>query len=337
MIEAVRKAADPLRGAADDYDPLLDLIGEARFLLIGAATHGTHEFYRERARITKRLIGEKGFNAVAVEADWPDADRVNRYVRGHGDAAEAIAALAGFQRFPAWMWRNADVLDFVGWLRDHNDSVRPGLSQVGFSGLDLYRLHASMSAVIADLEKVDTAAAERARHRYACFDLYGDDPQAYGFAAGLHLGHTCENEVINQLVDLRRHAAESAMRDGRIAEDDSCYTEQNARLVRDAEHYYRTRYRGEVSSWNLRDRHMAETLDSLDEFLARSGTAAKVVVWAHNAQLNRHWIGSSTLLAGQRRRGRLRRNDRGGQPRPRRDAGRRLLLEQPQDPLHAPV
>ena len=142
-----------------------------------------------------------------------------------------------------------------------------------------------MAAVVAYLEKVDPDAAARARHRYACFDFYGDDPQAYGFAAGLNLGQTCENEVITQLVDLRRHAAEYAMRDGRIAEDDYFYTEQNARLVRDAEHYYRTMYRGEVSSWNLRDRHMADTLDALVDFLDQSGRLAKVVVWAHNSHL----------------------------------------------------
>jgi len=275
VVDSVRKAAHPLRGAADDYDPLLHLIGDARFVLIGEASHGTHEFYRERAQITKRLIREKGFNAVAVEADWPDAYRVNRYVRGRGQDAEAIDALAGFQRFPTWMWRNADVLDFVGWLRNHNDSGKPGMPEVGFYGLALYSLHASMAAVIAYLDKVDSEAAQRARHRYACFDLYGDDPQAYGFAAGLQLGQTCENDVITQLIDLRRHAAEYAMRDGRIAEDDYFYTEQNARLVRDAEHYYRTMYLGEVSSWNLRDRHMADTLDALVDFFQRNGPAAK--------------------------------------------------------------
>ena len=129
LIEAVRTAAHPLRGAADDYDSLLEFIGDARFVLIGEASHGTHEFYRERAQITKRLIREKGFDAVAVEADWPDAYRVNRYVRGRGDDAEAIDAMEGFKRFPTWMWRNADVLDFVGWLRNHNDSKRPGQGQ----------------------------------------------------------------------------------------------------------------------------------------------------------------------------------------------------------------
>jgi erythromycin esterase-like protein len=281
----VRGAAHPLAGAAEDDGPLLELIGDARFVLLGEATHGTHEFYRERARITKRLIRERGFTAVAVEADWPGAYRVNRYVRGRGDDAEAIDALAGFRRFPAWMWRNADVLDFVGWLRDHNDSAGPGTPQVGFYGLDLYSLHASMAAVIAYLDKVDPEAAERARHRYACFDLYGDDTQAYGLATAFGLGQSCENEVIAQLIELRRAAAEYALRDGRIAEDDYFYAEQNARLVRDAEQYYRTMYRGEVSSWNLRDRHMAETLDALVGFLGWRGPAAKVVVWAHNSHL----------------------------------------------------
>jgi len=285
LTKAVRKAAQPLRGAADDYDSLLEFIGNARFVLIGEASHGTHEFYRERAQITKRLIREKGFDAVAIEADWPDAYRVNRYVRGRGDDAEAIDAMEGFKRFPTWMWRNADVLDFVGWLRNHNDSKRPGQAKVGFYGLDLYSLHASMEAVVAYLDKVDPQAANRARQRYACFDMYGEDVQAYGHATGLHLGHSCENEVITQLIELRRNAAEYAHKDGRLVEDDHFFAEENARLVRDAEHYYRTMYRGEVSSWNLRDRHMAETLESLVGFLGREGSATKVVVWAHNSHL----------------------------------------------------
>src|SRR6266545_1581054 len=149
--------ARPITGAKEDYDPLLDLIGEARFVLLGEASHGTHEFYRERAQITKRLITEKGFMAVAVEADWPDACRVNRYVCGRSEDADAVEALAGFKRFPAWMWRNADVLDFVGWLRAHNDSLPAGAEKVGFYGLDLYSLHSSIEAVLAYLNKVDPA------------------------------------------------------------------------------------------------------------------------------------------------------------------------------------
>src|SRR5271157_459012 len=184
VVDSVRKAAHPLQGAADDYDPLLDLIGDARFVLIGEASHGTHEFYRERAQITKRLILEKGFTAVAVEADWPDAYRVNRYVRGQGSDGDAAEALSGFERFPAWMWRNADVLDFVGWLRAHNDALPPGGVKTGFYGLDLYSLHASIEAVLNYLEKIDPEGARRARFRYSCFEHFGEDPQSYGYAAG---------------------------------------------------------------------------------------------------------------------------------------------------------
>jgi erythromycin esterase-like protein len=284
-IRALRGAARPLTGDAGDYDPLLDLVGDARFVLLGEASHGTHEFYRERAQITKRLIREEGFDAVAVEADWPDAYRVNRFVRGRGGDSDAVDALAGFRRFPAWMWRNADVLDFVGWLRAHNDEAAEGQPQVGFYGLDLYSLHASIEAVLDYLDKVDPRAAEQARSRYACFDAYGEDTQAYGFATGLGLGPSCEGEVVSQLVDLRRSAAEYALRDGRVAEDDYFYAEQNARLVKDAERYYRSMYRGETSSWNLRDRHMAETLDELVGHLGRRGGTPKVVVWAHNSHL----------------------------------------------------
>jgi erythromycin esterase-like protein len=285
LTTAVRNAAQPLRGAADDYDSLLEFIGDARFVLIGEATRGTHEFYRERAQITKRLIREKGFAAVAVEADWPDAFRVNHYVRGRGNDAEAIDALDGFKRFPSWMWRNADVLDFVGWLRNHNDSMPHVQPKIGFYGLDLYSLYSSMEAVVAYLDKVDPEASMRARQRYECFDNYGEDAEAYGCTTGLHLGHSCENEVVAQLVDLRCKVGEYALKDGPLAHDDFFYALENARLVRDAELYYRTMYRGDASSWNLRDRHMAETFEGLVDFLTGEGPAAKVVVWAHNSHL----------------------------------------------------
>src|SRR3954467_9528497 len=175
LSNAVREAAHPLTGASTDYDPLMRLVGDARFVLLGEASHGTHEFYRERAQITKRLIQEKGFTAVAVEADWPDAYRVNRYARARGDEAEAVDALSGFKRFPTWMWRNADVLDFVGWLRSHNDALNSDQRKVGFYGIDLYSLHASMEAVLNYLDKIDPEAARRARNRYSCFDHFGED------------------------------------------------------------------------------------------------------------------------------------------------------------------
>ncbi len=285
VTDLVRDAASPMVGASTDYDRLLEFIGDRRFVLLGEASHGTHEFYRHRAQITKRLIQEKGFTVVAVEADWPDAYRVNRYVRGESADADAAEALAGFKRFPSWMWRNADVLDFVGWLRAYNDSLPSAAARTGFYGLDLYSLHASIEAVLDYLDKVDPEGAQRARRRYACFEHFGEDPQEYGYAAGLGLSHTCEAEVINQLIDLQRRAREYAGRDGRIAADDFYYAEQNARLVKNAEQYYRTMFRGRVSSWNLRDAHMAETLDHLVEHLAIQGRRAKVVLWAHNSHL----------------------------------------------------
>jgi erythromycin esterase-like protein/predicted phosphoribosyltransferase len=283
-VDVVRRCAQKLTGGPRDYDALIDAIGNARVVLIGEATHGTHEFYRHRALITGRLIREKGFRAVAVEADWPDAYRVNRYVRGVGADQDGVEALADFRRFPAWMWRNADVLDFVGWLREFNTHRRPE-DRAGFYGLDLYSLRASAEAVLSYLQKVDPEAAVRARQRYACFDRFGDEMQAYAYATGSGLHASCEQEVLRELVELRRRAADYSTRDGRIAADEYFVAEQNARLVRNAEEYYRTMLRGRVESWNLRDRHMAETLRSLRQFLGRSHADARVVVWAHNSHL----------------------------------------------------
>ena len=284
LIKALRDAAYPLAGSARDYDPLIGRIGEARFALLGEASHGTHEFYCERAEITKRLIAEKNFTAVAVEADWPDAYRVNRYVRGASDDVDAMEALADFRRFPTWMWRNTVVVEFIEWLRAYNDALPPGAEKVGFYGLDLYSLHASMKAVLRYLEKVDPEAAKQARERYSCFDHVGEDTQAYGLMTRLNLSKSCEEEVVSQLLELQRRAADYVRRDGRL-DDDLFYAEQNARLVKNAEAYYRSVFLEEVSSWNLRDRHMAETLDALVAHLGRKGSRAKIAVWEHNSHL----------------------------------------------------
>lgn len=283
-VEILRASVCELRGDPAQYDRLIDEIGDARIVLLGEATHGTHEFYRERAFITRRLISEKHFTAVAVEADWPDAYRLNRFVRAIGSDERAVEALGDFGRFPTWMWRNADVLDFIGWLRTHNDARAPE-DRTGFYGLDLYSLRASMDAVLAYLDKVDPDGAARARRRYGCFDQFGDEMQGYGYAAGLGLHPSCERDVVAQLLDLHRRRVEYAGRDGRVAADEFFFAEQNARLVRDAEAYYRAMFGRRADSWNLRDHHMVDTLTELVRYLERSQAGARVVVWAHNSHL----------------------------------------------------
>ena len=278
-----RAAADALAHAEDPYKALVERVGNARVVLIGEASHGTHEFYHERAEITRRLIEQKGFVAVAVEADWPDALRVSRYVTGTGDDPDSADALAGFRRFPTWMWRNTDVLDFVGWLRDFNES-RARRSRVGFYGLDLYSLQTSIGAVIHYLERVDPPAAERARRHYSCFDQIAD-PTGYGYAVALGLTESCRNEVMQTLMELRRRSETYLHLDGAVAEDEYFYAEQNARVAKDAEEYYRTMLDHEVSSWNLRDRHMFETLQELAVHLARHRDGTKMIVWAHNSHV----------------------------------------------------
>jgi erythromycin esterase-like protein len=278
-------SATPIHGDAGDYDALVESVADRRIVLIGEASHGTHEFYRERARITRRLVDECGFTAVAVEGDWPDAYRVNRYVMGMSDDADADTALSDFRRFPAWMWRNRDVLHFVQWMRARNDSQRHPATKVRFYGLDLYSLAASIEAVIAYLDRIDPGEARRARERYSCFDHVGAEGQAYGFALAYRGAIPCENEVVAQLVELRARSAAYLRRDGWVAEDELFFAEQNARVVRDAEEYYQQMYRAEVSSWNLRDRHMAGTLDALLEHLHGRHPQSKVVVWEHNSHV----------------------------------------------------
>jgi erythromycin esterase-like protein len=287
VAAAIRAAATPIGVDAESAATVAGLIGDARFALIGEASHGTDEFYRFRAEVTKRLIAERGFNAVAAEADWPAAFRVNRFVRGRGDDRTPDEALSDFRRFPQWMWRNRVILDFVAWLRSSNERQTDESARAGFYGLDLYSLNASIGAVLEYLAKVDPEAARRAQARYSCFDHFGDDAQAYGYATSLGVAEPCEDEVVQQLLELQRRATELAMRDGYVAEDEYFSAAQNARLARNAERYYRSMFRGRVSAWNLRDRHMAETLEALAAHLDRRLGAgrSKIVVWAHNSHL----------------------------------------------------
>ena len=262
---------------------LAAMIARSTTVLIGDASHGTSEFYRERARFTQRLIEEFEFNAVVVEADWPDAYRVDRYITGASSDGSAEEALRSFQRFPLWMWRNAETADFVEWLRDFN-AAHPS-AMCGFYGMDLYSLHSSMRAVVTYLQSVDPEAARRAQERYACFDRYGPEPQRYGYLAMLGHDDGCMAAVREQLSEMRRSASEWSASDRAFSPAAFFVAEQNAKLAIDAEEYYRTMFTGRVNGWNLRDSHMAATLESLEEFLAANGIHPRIVVWAHNSHL----------------------------------------------------
>jgi len=277
------KSAIPLSGGAGDYDALMKLVGDARFVLLGEATHGTHEFYRESARITRRLVEEKGFDAVVLEADWPDAYRVNEYVHGRGKDAKAEQSLSGFTRFPLWMWRNTDFRDLVAWTRSHNDARPPTAGKVGIYGMDVYSLTDSADAVIEYLKRADPAAVGAARKRYACFRSYRDRPELYGSDVAAGMRSSCEKEATAQLQDMQQRLAAWRSRPRPERDDDLFSAYQNARAVKSGEAYYRLIYQGGFNTWNLRDSHMAETLQEIAKYEdAVRGEKTKVVVWAHN-------------------------------------------------------
>jgi len=284
ILQHLREQATPLHGHPEDFDPLLQRLAGKTLILLGESSHGTHEFYAGRAEITQRLILEQGLAAVAVEADWPAAYRVNRYVRGLGRDRSAQEALSDFRRFPLWMWRNAETVAFVEWLRAHNQD-RPFEQQTGFYGLDLYSLYESIAQVLAYLEPRDPQAAAAARERYACLD-HLEDPQRYGYAASLGERPACEDEAAAQLEALRSRAAEHLRRNGILAEEEHFHAQQNARVVENAERYYRHIFLHESNTWNLRDAHMSDTLNALQQHLSRgTGDTARVAVWEHNTHI----------------------------------------------------
>lgn len=295
--EALRSLIQPLDGRPEDLHPVVDKCKAARYVLIGEASHGTHEFYRIRAQITKLLIQRHGFGAIAIEGDWPDAHRVHRYVCGDGRDGTAGEALTGFDRFPTWMWRNADVLDFIGWLRTHNDEL-PRDEKVGFFGLDLYSMYRSMQAVIDYLQEADPAAAVAAKLRYECFDRFGEDVERYARAVGSGLSRSCRSEALAQLLEMQRRAFATASETLDSKREKQFVAEQNARVVASAEEYYRTMVDAEISSWNLRDTFMYSSLEHLMDYLERGlSTPAKVVVWAHNSHVGD--ARATTLGAGR--------------------------------------
>jgi protein-L-isoaspartate(D-aspartate) O-methyltransferase len=271
----LRECAEPIEAIESaDLGALLDRIRGATVVLIGEASHGTSEFYRMRARITQALIREAGFTLVAIEADWPDASRVDRYVRHLPPRPEAEAA---FTRFPTWMWRNQETAQFADWLYDHNRGLAPP-DRASFHGLDLYSMYGSIQAVLRYLEHVDPEAAREGRYLYGCLDPWAGEPAAYGRLAVSGRYRSCEAPVLAMLQRLLARRMEVGEADGELRFE----AERNAALVAAAERYYRTMYYGRAGSWNLRDTHMHETLQSL---LAFRGAGTKAVVWAHNSHV----------------------------------------------------
>lgn len=247
----------PLQNQLHDLDPLIERIGNASYVLLGEASHGTHEFYTTRADITKRLIEEKGFTTIALEADWPDTMRINE---------NPESALDDFKRFPSWMWRNQEMVDFVTWLKQHNSTVT---NRVNIYGLDVYSLHWSMQLVIDYLKHIDPEAAQQAEKRYACFDPHGTDPQAYGYFASKFPHASCAQKIQEQFLEIQQKRY-------------GLQPEQNARIVKNAEHYYRSMFEGSrAQSWNIRDEHMMETV----VYLMEQAPEQKIVIWAHNTHL----------------------------------------------------
>jgi erythromycin esterase-like protein len=275
LPELIRRSAEPLPEIDDDrFGAFFDRFADARVVLLGEASHGTSEFYRARAQISKRLIAHHGFNIVAVEADWPDAATIDRYVR-HREPREGEQM--AFERFPTWMWRNREFDSFIRWIRRHNHG-RDYAHMTGFYGLDLYNMSMSMRAVIDFLEEEDPDAAEVAKKRYGCLDPWADDPQRYG-AMALYEGYArCEVPVVQMLRDLMQRSFDCLSEEC----DEWLDAAANARVVKNAEAYYRIMYHGSAESWNLRDTHMCETLLQL---LEAKGPQSKAIVWAHNSHI----------------------------------------------------
>jgi erythromycin esterase len=268
----IRQLAGGLTDARD-FDPVLNRLGDARIVMLGEASHGTHEFYEWRAALTRRLIDEHGFSFVGVEGDWPDCDRVDRSVRCRGDAPEdPRLALEQFDRWPTWMWANEEVVDFCRWLRGHNAGLEPP-ARAGFHGLDVYSLWESMEEIILHLREHDPDNVGMAVNAYRCFEPFGEDPQNYAMATRF-TPHTCEEHVVRLLHAARQRAGKSG------SEEFDLW--QNAEVVAGAERYYRAMVTGGANSWNIRDQHMMDTLDRL---LAHYGPDSKAVVWAHNTHV----------------------------------------------------
>ncbi|PRZ21035.1 erythromycin esterase family protein [Flavobacterium granuli] len=276
IIALLNSTATPLE-SSNDLDPLLEYIGEAKYVLLGEASHGTHEYYTWRAKITQRLIKEKGFSFVGVEGDWPDCYRLNRYAKGYLDPGKDIfSVMDEFKRWPTWMWANWETAAFIDWLKTHNENIAAD-KRIGFYGLDLYSFRESMNSIIQYLEKNDPKALKIAKEALSCYEPYSkDEGQSYARASAF-VPELCENEIINMLTAIRKNAVNY-----NSDHENAMSTEQNAFVARNAEKYFRAMIRRGSASWNIRDEHMVSTVERLLKF---HGTDAKVIVWEHNTHI----------------------------------------------------
>jgi erythromycin esterase len=275
VVNHIRGHSHPLAGA-NDIEPLMNRIGNARIVMLGEASHGTHEYYTWRTIISKRLITEKSFNCIAVEGDWPDCYRLNRFIKGYGQPhSTAFDLLHSFNRWPTWMWANWEIIGLIEWLKNYNEGRREE-EKAGFHGLDVYSLWESMESIIQYLEKTDPASLEIAKEAFACFEPFGKEGSSYARATRF-VPELCENEVVDLLKQIQERSSSYN------SDDESVFSaEQNARIAVNAEKYYRTMIRGGAESWNIRDRHMSDTIDHLLDFY---GNNSKIIVWAHNTHI----------------------------------------------------
>lgn len=284
-LKSLSLFASSFDNSSPDYAYLLKNIGDAHLVLIGEASHGTHEFYKIRSQLTKHLIEEKGFHAIAIEGDWPDVYNLNKYAKNFDKPADGYAAIKGFERFPSWMWCNDDMLEFIKWLRSYNDHLSNNQIKAGIYGLDLYSLHTSMDSVIHSLEKRDPQAAERARSRYECLQKYRPDPTSYAYATEKGIAPGCEEEVYDQMIELLERYS-STMPQYEDEQEEELSLLQNAKVVANAEAYYRALLKGPEVTWNLRDHHMMETLEDIRAHYSQLlGYLPKIIVWAHNSHI----------------------------------------------------
>lgn len=276
VVNSISEHAYPLKSKAD-LQPLFDRIGDARIVMLGEASHGTHEYYTWRAHISKRLIEEKGFSFIAVEGDWPDCYLLNRFIKGYDTEHKSVReVLEEFNRWPTWMWANWEIVALANWLRDHNTRLAAD-KRVGFYGLDVYSLWESMESIMKYLKKTDPSALKVAEKAYQCFEPYKENEgQAYARASKF-VPDLCQTEVVSLLKEIRQ----------KLPTYNSDYenvfnAEQNALIAVNAERYYRAMIEGGPHSWNVRDRHMADTLERLLKF---HGENSKVIVWEHNTHI----------------------------------------------------